>query len=116
EDVVLELDPVCIKLQVRFVADLIAQSADLLEQGEFANSRDLLRQALQVDSGNQTARGLLEKANAELKRLQNRPNVEQFLAKGRALLDEGKFEEAKAAAKSALQLDSTFTPAQELEV
>jgi tetratricopeptide (TPR) repeat protein len=116
EELLLELDPVCKKLQVQFVADLIAQSADLLKQGEFANSRDLLRQALQVDSGNQQARGLLERATAELKRLQNRPNVEQFIAKGRALLEEGKFEEAEAAAKSALQLDSTFAPAQELRI
>jgi tetratricopeptide (TPR) repeat protein len=116
EELLLELDPVCKKLQVQFVADLIAQSADLLKQGEFANSRNLLRQALQVDSGNQQARGLLERATAELKRLQNRPNVEQFIAKGRALLEEGKFEEAEAAAKSALQLDSTFAPAQELRI
>ncbi len=116
EDLLLELDPVCKRLQVQFVADLIQQSSELLEQGEFAQGRDLLRQALQVESGNQQARRLLEKANAELKRLQNRPNVQQFIDRGRALLEEGKFEEAKGAAESALQLDSTFAPAQELRI
>jgi hypothetical protein len=116
EDLLLELDPVCKKLQVQFVADLIQQSRELLEQGEFAPGRDLLRQALEVESGNKQARGLLEKANAELKRLQNRPNVQQFTDKGRALLEEGKFEEAKGAAESALQLDSTFGPARELRI
>jgi eukaryotic-like serine/threonine-protein kinase len=116
EDLLLELDPVCKRLQVQFVADLIQQSRELLEQGEFAQSRDLLRQALEVESGNQQARRLLEKTNAELKRLQNRPNVQQFIDRGRALLQEGKFEEAKGAAESALQLDSTFAPAQELRI
>ena len=116
EDLLLELDPVCKRLQVQFVADLIQQSRELLEQGEFAQGRDLLRQALEVESGNQQARRLLEKANAELKRLQNRPNVQQFIDRGRALLEEGKFEEAKGAAESALQLDSTFAPAQELRI
>jgi serine/threonine protein kinase len=114
EDLLLDLDPVCKKLQVQQVAELIEQSRKLLDQGEFASCRDVLRQALQLEAGNHQARSLMEKANAELKRLQNRPNVEQFIAKGRALLQEGKFEEARAAAKSALQLDSTFQPAQEL--
>jgi len=116
EDLLLELDPVCKRLQVQFVTDLIQQSRELLEQGEFAQGRDLLRQALEVESGNQQARRLLERANAELKRLQNRPNVQQFIDRGRALLQEGKFEEAKGAAESALQLDSTFAPAQELRI
>ncbi len=110
EDLLLELDPVCKRLQVQFVADLIQQSRELLEQSEFAQGRDLLRQALEVESGNQQARRLL------VKRLQNRPNVQQFIDRGRALLEEGKFEEAKGAAESALQLDSTFAPAQELRI
>src|ERR1700693_695362 len=116
EELLLELDPVCKRLQVQFVADLIQQSRELLEQSEFAQGRDLLRQALDVESGNQQARRLLEKANTELKRLQNRPNVQQFIDRGRALLEEGKFEEAKGAAESALPLDSTFAPAQELRI
>ena len=116
EDLLLELDPVCKKLQAQFVADLIEQSRMLLEQGEFSQARDLLRQALQVESSNLQGRALLERANAGIKRLQNRPNVESFINKGRTLLDQGKFEEARDAAQNALQLDSTFVPAQELRV
>ena len=116
EDLLLELDPICKKLQVQLVADLLDQSRQLLEQNEFAHARDLLRQALQVESGSQQARVFLEKANAGLKRLSNRPNALQFIDKGRLLLQEGKLEAAKDAAESALQLDSTFVPAQELRV
>ena len=114
EDVLLDLDPVSNKLQAQFVADLIQQSGNLLEHGEFAQARDLLRQALQVESGNHQARALLERANTELKRLLNRPKAQQYIDKGRALLEEGKIHEAKSAAESALELDSTFVPAQEL--
>jgi hypothetical protein len=114
EDVLLDLDPVSNKLQAKFVSDLIQQSGNLLEQGEFAQARDLLRQALQVESGNHQARALLERANTELKRLLNRPKAQQYIEKGRALLEEGKVQEAKNAAESALELDSTFVPAQEL--
>ena len=116
EDLLLELDPVCKRLQVQFVADLIRESQGLFEQTKFAEARELLRQALQVESGNQQARGLLERANAELKRLQNRPNVQRCIDMGRALLGQGKFQEAKSAAESALALDSTFAPAQELRI
>ena len=115
EDVLLDLDPVSNKLQAQFVADLIQQSGHLLELGEFAQARDLLRQALQVESGNHQARALLEKANTELKRLLNRPKAQQYIEKGRALLEEGKIQEAKTAAESALELDSTFAAAQELQ-
>ena len=78
EDLLLELEPVCKKLQVQYVADLVEKGRETIEQGEFAQARDVLRQALQVESGNQQARGLLEKANIELKRLQNRPNAQQL--------------------------------------
>lgn len=115
EDLLGDLDPVCKKLQIQFVADLIEQGRQALEQSEFALSRDSLRQALQVESGNHQARVLLEKANTELRRLQNRPSAEQFIEKGRTLLDEGKFREAREAAESAMQLDSSFPPALELQ-
>jgi hypothetical protein len=115
EDLLLELEPVCKKFQAQFVADLVAQSRQLLEQGAFTKARALSRQALEVESGNHQARVLLDAANAGMKRLLNRPRVQEYVETGRALLEEGKIQEAKAAAESALQLDSTFVPAQELQ-
>jgi serine/threonine protein kinase len=115
EDLLLELDPICKKLQTQAVVELVVQSRQRVDQGDFTEARDLLRQTLQIDSGNQHARSLLEKVNVELKRLQVRPKVQQFVEKGQALLDEGKTQEAKSAADSALQLDSNFEPAQRLQ-
>jgi len=114
EDVLLRLDPICKNLQVASVAEMLAQSRDLVEQGEYAHARDLLRQALLIDSGNSTGRALLEKVNTELRRVMIRPKAQLQVDKGKALLEEGKIEEAKAAADSALQMDSSFLPAQEL--
>ena len=115
EDVLLELDPICKGLQAESVAGMVAESRELAEHGEFSRARDVLRQALQVDSKNQAARMLLEKVNAELRRVMIRPKAQKEVEKGESLLGEGKLQEARAAAEGALQMDSSFEPAQELQ-
>jgi eukaryotic-like serine/threonine-protein kinase len=115
EDVLLDLDPICRTLQSQAVADLLGQTHRLFEEKRFAEARDLARQAVQLESTNQEARQMLDKANAELKRILNRPKVQQFVDKGQTLLGEGKLQEAKVAAEHALQLDSSFIPAEELQ-
>jgi uncharacterized protein YbaR (Trm112 family) len=115
EDVLLELDPICKGLQAESVARLVTESREVAEHGEFPRARDLLRQALQVDSKNQTARMLLEKVNAELRRVMIRPKAQKEVERGESLLGEGKLQEARAAAEGALQMDSSFEPAQELQ-
>ncbi len=115
EDVLLDLDPICRTLQSQAVADLLGQTHQLFDEKRFAEARDLARQAVQLESTNQEARQMLDKANAELKRILNRPKVQQFVDKGQTLLGEGKLQEAKTAADHALQLDSSFMPAEELQ-
>ena len=115
EDVLLELDPVLKVLQVQFVVDLVTQSRLLIDQNEYAQARDLLRQALQVESSNTQARSLLEKANAGVRRLLNRPKAQQCIERAQALLDEGKLQQAKIEAEHSLEFDSTFAPGIELQ-
>jgi serine/threonine protein kinase len=114
EDLLVELDPVSKRLQAQSVAELFDQSRRFVEQSQFTEARDLLRQALQFEAANQQVRSLLEKVNGELKRILVRPKVQQFVEKGHTLLGEGKIQDARIAAESALQLDSSFEPAQEL--
>ena len=114
EEVLLDLDPICKSLQAESVAALVVQARTLSEQGDYSQSRDLLRQALQIDSTNTQARNLLEKANTELRRILIRPKLQQQIEKGRELLAEGKAQEARMEAEVVLQLDPTFEPAQEL--
>jgi len=115
EDLLLELDPIRKRLQAETIAGILEQGRQLMEQGEFAQARDLLRNALQVDATNIQARALSEKANAGLKRLSVRTKAQQHVDKGRALLQERKLQEASAEADNALQLDSQFEPAHELQ-
>ena len=115
EDLLLELEPVYKELQLHSISELIDQSRQLIEKGEFPQARELLRESLKVDAANSQARALLEKVNAELKRLLIRPKAQQHVDKGRALLAEGKIQEARAEAENALQLDAAFDQAQELE-
>lgn len=115
EDVLLELDPVYKELQSRSISDLINRSRQLIEEGEFTQARELLRESLKMDSANTLARNLLEKVNAELKRILIRPKAQQHVEKSQALLVEGKILEAKAEVENALHLDSNFAPAQELQ-
>jgi eukaryotic-like serine/threonine-protein kinase len=115
EDVLLDLEPIWKTLQSQSVSDLLEQTRQLFDEKRFAEARDLARQIVQLDSSNQHARTLLEKANSELKRALNRPKAQQFVERGQAFLGEGKLQEAKVAAEHALQLDSSFIPAEELQ-
>ena len=115
EDLLLELDPIRKRLQAETISGILEQGRQFMEQGEFAQARDLLRNALQVDATNIQARALSEKANAGLKRFAVRTKAQQHVDKGRALLQERKLQEANAEADNALELDSQFEPAHELQ-
>jgi eukaryotic-like serine/threonine-protein kinase len=114
DDLILELDPICKGLQAQTVADLVSEAKAFVQGREFTRARELLVQALQVDFTNVPARVLLEEVNIELKRILIRPKVEKHVNAGRALLDQGKLQEAQLEAESALKLDSCFEPAGEL--
>ncbi len=115
EDLLLELDPICKNLQAASVAKLVEQSRELVQQGDYPQARDILRQALQVESTNTQARSLLDKVNTELRRILIRPKAQEHVEKGRVLLEQGRIQEARAEAENALRLDPAFEPAQELQ-
>jgi len=114
EDLLLELDPICKGLQAQTSADLVAQARTLVQEREFTRARELLVQALQVDFTNRPARTLLDEVNTDLKRILIRPKVEKHVNAGRSFLGDGKIQEAQLEAESALKLDSSFEPAEEL--
>lgn len=115
EDLLLDLDPLCKSLQSESMASLMEQSKQSAEQGDFSQARDLLRQVLQIDSTYAPARTFLDRVNVELRRIQVRPRVQQHIEAGLSLLAQGKAQEAKAEAEMALQLDTNYEPAQQLQ-
>ena len=115
EDLLVELDPICKSFQSATVLKLVEQGGDLVKQGNYTQARDILRQALQIESTNTQARSLLEKVNVELKRALIRPKAQQFVEKGIELLAQGKIQEARVEAENALKLDTHFEAAQDLK-
>jgi serine/threonine protein kinase len=115
EQLLLELEPICKRLQAETVAEMTEQGRQFMEQGDLVQARDRLRQALLVDSTNSQAKALSEKVSAELRRLSVRPRAQSHVDNGRTLLRQGKLQEASVEAENALHLDSQFKPACELQ-
>ena len=115
EDLLAELEALFRGLQVTSVAELVDQCRGRVEQNQLAEARDMLSQALQIEPGNQQVRGMLDRVNAELKRTLVRPKAQQHVERGYGFLQQGKILDAKVAAESALQLDSGFEPARDLQ-
>jgi len=114
EDVLLELEPICRRVQAETAGALLDQAREFMAQGKLAEARDTLRDAMQVDSTNVELRSLSDKVNSELKRQAVRKQAERHVEQGQRLLQEGKPEEASDEVESALQLDSQLEPARKL--
>jgi len=114
QEVLIELEPICRRLQQDEVSRLVANGRQLFDEGDLGGAKDALGRALQYDTANTLAKSLLEKINAEVRRQQIVPQVKARVDKGQQLLITKQLEEAKAEAKAALDLDSTFQPAREL--
>ncbi len=113
-DFLIDVDAVWKRLQSEAITKMVAESQDLVAKKDLQKARDVLRQAVQIDPGNKTAKTALEKINAELKRTMMQPQAQEHVTKGEGLLKEGKLQEAGQAAEAALKLDSVYAPAQEL--
>jgi len=114
EEVLLDLEPIYKRLQSDVVGQLVVESQQLIEGGDFIKARELLRQAAQLDTAHSQVKQLLEKVNVELKRSQVLPRLQEMLSKADTLLKSGKVAEAAAEAESALKLDSAYEPAQDM--
>jgi len=67
EELLVDLDPIRKTLQHESVSAMVKQSRELAEKGDIPHARDLLKQALQIDSTNFQVRNMLEKLTTELK-------------------------------------------------
>ena len=114
EEVLFELEPIWRSLQEENIAGLITNSEILIRAQDFPRARDLLRQALQMDSRHDRAKLLLDQVNTELKRIQTKSQINKSLEKAQGLLKDARYQEAETEIESALKLDASFEPAHEL--
>ncbi|HUI75754.1 MAG TPA: protein kinase [Candidatus Acidoferrum sp.] len=106
EDVLHELEPLCKAAQQATVAGLMTDSKQLMEANDLPRAQGMLRKVLQIDVGNSTAKSMLEKVTAELRKSQVLPKIQEHVNRGRTLLEAGHLREARAEADAALGLDS----------
>jgi serine/threonine protein kinase len=114
EEFLIDVDPVWKRLQRESVSELVAQGEKLFKAKDYAKARDLLRQAVLIDTSHTHAKTLLEKVSNEMRRSMVLPEIEGHLTKAQALMKEGRFDEAAHEAEAALKLDSMYAPAQDL--
>jgi eukaryotic-like serine/threonine-protein kinase len=81
EELLLDLEPLCKRLQVQSVNELVVQGRRLVEQNQLPEARDVIRLALRIDSNNQHVRSMLEKVNAEMKRIHVRPKAQELASR-----------------------------------
>jgi tetratricopeptide (TPR) repeat protein len=114
EDLAFELEPLARKAQREVVDSLVEQGRGLLKQGDFARAEEALRSALELDSGDEAAKSLMARAQAELKSLRNPPRIKECLNEGRRWMEQGKYIEASEAFEEILRLDSHHGEARDL--
>ncbi|MGH9863316.1 MAG: protein kinase domain-containing protein, partial [Candidatus Acidiferrales bacterium] len=114
EDLVMDLEPIARSLQRDMVEELIRQGQELMEKQEFPKAREILRNALKVDSSHGLAKTLMGKVTVELKRLEVYPKIQELLGSGEKLLQERKYEEARDKFEGVLKLDTQHGQAQEM--
>ncbi|HEX9759553.1 MAG TPA: serine/threonine-protein kinase, partial [Candidatus Acidoferrales bacterium] len=95
EEVLLDLEPVFRKMQQETVTVMVSESQQLIEKKELEKARDVLRQALLIDTSNRQAKTLLEKVNAELRRSLVVPKLKEMVDHATDLLKQGKLNEAR---------------------
>jgi TonB family protein len=106
EEVLRSLEPVWRKSQRESVDSMLGQSRELIREGEMPAARSILLRARLIDGTRSISRQMLEEVNAAMKDKLLPIEVEERLERARTLRSEGLLEDACAAAKSALDLDS----------
>src|SRR5260370_750487 len=114
DDILRDLEPLWKCAQQAAVAGLLSDCQQLLAANDLQRAQGMLRKPLQIDTGNNQARSLLEKVSSELRRSQLLPKLNEHLERCRSLLRTGKLREARAEVDAALGLDSRHEPAQRL--
>jgi serine/threonine protein kinase len=114
EEVLADLEPVWKRLLESDILVLLESSERLYQEGDLLAAKSEIVQILAWDPTNSTARSLSERISAEVRRQQIVPQLKAKVENAQKLLAEGHPEKARSEAESALRLDSSFQPAQEI--
>jgi predicted Zn-dependent protease len=107
EDVQFDLEPIILDLRRENVSELLTEARDLVAADQLEAAQPVVRQAIELDPGNRTARELRELLQRQLKDRAVRPKVAALMSAGREQLGDRHFAEAIQQFESALRLDKS---------
>ncbi len=115
EKLLLDLEPIWSQLQREAVQQLLDAGRKSIAEGQAAEARRLLLQAALIDSKNPAVKSLLDDFHASLGVDQAAARVQEIVARGEKLLQEGLFFDARVEVQSALKLDPNHPTAKRLQ-
>ncbi len=115
EKLLLDLEPIWSELQHEAVQQLLDAGRKSIAEGQTAEARRLLLQAALIDNKNPAVKALLDELHASLGVDQAAARVQEIVARGEKLLQEGLFFDARVEVQSALKLDPNHPAAKRLQ-
>ena len=101
EDVRFDLEPVIIELRKERVTDLLAEARHHIAANRLDKAQSMVREALDADPANRTARDLRETLQRQIRENEIRPRVAALIQAGREHLQARRFESAIQSLQSA---------------
>src|SRR5262249_36891360 len=114
EDIVLDLEPILRELRQLRASYLLGESQQSLASEQLDAANTLIREALDLDPGNTTARRLRETVQKQIQRRAVKPKIDALVTESEGLLAAREFDSALERVQSALRLDRTDSRLQEL--
>jgi serine/threonine protein kinase len=115
EKLLLDLEPLWSELQRETVQRLLDAGRKWIAEGQTSEARRLLLQAALIDNKNLAVKALLDDLHASLGVDQTAARVQEIVARGEKLLEEGLFFDARVEVQSALKLDPNHPAARRLQ-
>ena len=107
EDVRFDLEPIILELRRESAGSLVAEARRLIAGDELERAQAVVRQALEIEPGERTARELRETLQRQLREKAVRPRIAALVTGGREQLDARQFDQAIQQFESALRLDKS---------
>ena len=115
EKLLLDLEPIWSELQRETVQQLLDAGRISIAEGQTSEAHRLLLQAALIDNKNPAVKSLLDEFHASLGVDQTAARVQEIVARGEKLLQEGLFFDARVEVQSALKLDPNHPAARRLQ-
>ncbi len=107
EDVRFDLEPIILELRRESAGSLVAEARRLIAGDQLEQAQAVVRQALEIEPGERTARELRETLQRQLREKAVRPRIAALVTGGREQLEARQFDQAIQQFESALRLDKS---------